>query len=219
MSTAALIGDFCTLYIKSDNVWPIARQFNFVEEGNLANYYQGIQLLINCGLLLLIWSITRKANGPRCGHWLALTWIFLFLSADEVAQIHETTIAPLVAAARNNEEGKTGWMLVYLPLLAIFGLAYIPFLKHLPRKIAILFIVSGLIYIGGAVVFEKVANWFADSYGDDNAGYVLIDNFSEFLESAGQALFCYTLLSFLSGIATSVVIDIKDEIPDQPARS
>ena len=211
MSAAAVIGDVAMDRVHSDAVWPIARQFNFVEEGNIANYYQGIQLLLNSALLLLIWSVKKQDKSAYRWHWLALAWIFLFLSCDEVAQIHETTVAVLVAGAREDESGKTGWFWIYLPALVVFGAAYVPFLKRLPRRTAVLFVVSGCIYIGGVVVMERVANWFAETYGDETLGYVLIDNFSEFMESAGMALFAYTLLSYLAAEAPEIVLHLRRE--------
>ena len=209
MSVAAVIGDFCTLKIHSDNVWPIARQFNFVEEGNLANYYQGLQLLLNSALLVAIWSAKKQAGAVHCGHWLALAGIFLFLSCDEVAQIHETTVSLLLAGARDQESGKTGWFWIYLPLLVVFGVTYIPFLKRLPRRTALLFVVSGCIYAGGAVGIEKIVNWFAETYGDNTAGYVLIDNLGEFMESSGMALFAYTLLSYLAAESAEISLHLR----------
>lgn len=209
MSTAAVIGDFAMARVHSDSVWPIARQFNFVEEGNFANYYQSAQLLLNSALLLLIWSVKKQANAPGRWRWLVLAAVFLFLSCDEVAQIHETTVAVLVAGARENESGKTGWFWIYLPALAVFGAAYVPFLKRLPRRTAVLFVVSGCLYVGGVVGVERVANWCAETYGDETAGYVLIDNLSEFMESAGMALFAYTLLAYLAAEAAEVVIRVR----------
>lgn len=205
MSGAAVIGDLAMDRIHSDAVWPVARQFNFVEEGNFANYYQSAQLLLNSALLLLIWAVQKPAAQDRW-RWLVLAGAFLFLSADEVAQIHETTVAVLIAGARQNEEGKTGWFWLYLPVLAVFGAAYVPFLQRLPRRTAILFVLSGSIYVGGAVAMERVSNWVAETHGDQTVGYALIDNFSEFMESAGMALFAYTLLSYLAAEAAEIVL-------------
>ena len=205
MSVLAITGDLLELTFDSGRdgamapwLWPFARQFNFVEEGNLANFYQGTQLVLAAVVLLVIGRGKKQTGGAFRGHWIALGIIFLFLGCDEVAQIHETTIANTVALLRHHEGGKTGWMFVYLPLLAVFGLAYIPFLRHLPARIAVLMMVSGCIYVGGAVGVEKFVNWFAGKYGDETVGYVLIDNLGEFMESTGIALFIYTLLSYIA---------------------
>ena len=210
MSTLAIIGDLLELKLDSGRdgssalwLWPFARQFNFVEEGNLANFYQGTQLVLAAVILLIIWRGKKQAGGAFRGHWLALGLIFVFLGCDEVAQIHETTIANTVSLLRHrltghDPDGKTEWLFLYLPLLAVFGLSYISFLKHLPGRIAVLMMVSGCIYVGGAVGVEKFVNWFAEKYGDDTVSYVLIDNLGEFMESTGIALFIYTLLSYLA---------------------
>ena len=206
MSVLAVIGDSVELKYDGPDapgggnpfIWPIARQFNFVEEGNIANFYQGLQLVLASVLLFVIWRGKAQRSEPCRGHWLALAIIFLFLGTDEVAQIHETTIANTIAALRHHESDKTGWFWVYLPLLGVFGLSYIPFLRRLPGRIAVLFMVSGTIYVGGAVGVEKLVNWFAGKYGDDTMAYVLLDNLGEFMESTGIALFVYTLLSYLA---------------------
>ena len=207
MSVAAVVGDVIMDRVHGDSVWPIARQFNFVEEGNFANYYQSAQLLLNTALLLLIWEVQKPA-APDRWRWLVLAGAFLFLSADEVAQIHESTVAVLIAGARDDEAGKTGWFWLYLPLLAVFAAAYVPFLRRLPRRIAGLFILSGGIYVGGAVVVERIANWYAETRGENTVGYELIDSFSEFMEGGGMALFAYTLLSYLAAEAPEIVLQI-----------
>ena len=222
MSVLAVTGDLLELKFDSGGehgrntpmLWPIARQFNFVEEGNLANFYQGLQLVFAAVLLLIVWRGKVQRKEPMRGHWLALGLIFLFLGADEVAQIHETTIANTIAAFRSEESDKTGWFWVYLPLLAVFGLAYIPFLKRLPRRIAALFMVSGTIYVGGAVAMEKFVNWFAGKYGDDTVAYVLIDNLGEFMESTGIALFVYALIAYLAIEGTEIAFRMRTGEPD-----
>ena len=220
MSTLAITGDLLELLLDKGEdgkgalwLWPIVRQFNFVEEGNLANFYQGTQLVLAAVILLMIWREKKQSGGAFCGRWLALALLFIFLGGDEVAQIHETTIANTVAMLRHSEGGKTGWMFLYLPLLAAFGLAYLPFLRHLPGRIAALMMTSGGIYVGGAVGVEKFVNWFAEKYGDETVGYVLIDNLGEFMESAGIALFIYTLLSYLAHEGKGIAFQFQDTKP------
>ena len=214
MSALAITGDLLELHFDSGGelgasnpfIWPFARQFNFVEEGNLANFYQGFQLALAAVLLFTIWRGKARSGEPMKGRWLALGLIFLFLGADEVAQIHETTVANTIAGLRQDESDKTGWFWLYLPLLAVFGLSYIPFLRHLPGKIAVLFMGAGSIYVGGAIGVEKFVNWYAGQCGDDNVGYVLLDNLGEFMESTGIALFVYALVSYLAFSGTEIRI-------------
>ena len=234
MTALAITGDLLELFFDRDYssgtaaIWPFARQFNFVEEGNLANFYQGLQLVLASVLLLIVWRGKVQRKEPNCGHWLGLGLIFLFLGADEVAQIHETTIANTIAAIRHSdsarmatavgadglhhsEPGKTIWFWLYLPLLAAFGAAYLPFLRRLPRRIAVLFMVAGTIYVGGAIGVEKFVNWFAGKYGDNTVGYVLIDNLGEFMESTGIALFVYAILCHMAHEGREIAFRIADK--------
>lgn len=189
-------------------VWAFARQFNFSQEANLANFYQGLQLVLASVLLGVIWRGKVQRAEPFRWHWLAMSLIFLFLGADEVAQIHETTVATTVVSLRGSETDKAGWFWVYLPLLAVFGLAYIPFLRHLPRRIAALFVISGSIYVSGVAVIEKLVNRFELKYGDTSVAYVLMDNLSEFMESTGIALFICALLLHLATNAEEIRLRI-----------
>ena len=222
MSALAITGDLLELTFDSDGahsggtafIWPFARQFNFVEEGNIANFYQGLQLVLAAVLLLIVWRGKVQRKEAHRGHWLALGLIFLFLGTDEVAQIHETTIANTISALRGKESDKTGWFWIYLPLLAVFGLAFIPFLRRLPGRIAALFMIAGTIYVGGAVGVEKFVNWFAKTYGDDTVGYVLLDNLGEFMESTGIALFVYAILACLATEGNEISFRLRTGEPD-----
>jgi MFS family permease len=57
--------------------------------------------------------------------------------------------------------------------------------------------------VGGAVVVERIANWYAETRGENTVGYELIDSFSEFMEGGGMALFAYmpTLPFVILGVA------------------
>jgi hypothetical protein len=87
--------------------------------------------------------------------------------------------------------------------------SFLPFLRRLPGRIAVLFIVSGMIYVGGAVGVEKFVNWFAGKYGDDTVGYVLLDNLGEFMESTGIALFVYAILCHMAHEGRQIAFRIQ----------
>ena len=226
MSVLAVVGILVemTFDVETDGkdgnpyIWPIVRQFSFVEEGNIANFYQGLQLVFASVLLLVIWRGKVQRREPFRGHWLVLAGIFLFLGMDEIAQIHETTIAIEIVTYRGHEGDKTSWFWVYLPLAAIFGLSYLRFLRRLPRRIAGLMMASGMIYIMGVVVLEKFVNWYAGKHSDGSIGYLILDNLSEFTEGAGIALFIYTLLTYLAETGEEIAFRLT-QTPDRERAS
>ena len=78
----------------SDPAWPISRQFDFSEEGNFGNGYQSVTLLLVAN------AYAQGPSGRFKRHWIGLACIFLFVSIDEAAQVHETTVSPLLAQFR-----------------------------------------------------------------------------------------------------------------------
>jgi len=94
-------------YYDGDQIWPISRQFDFSEEGNFANWYQSVTLLF-CSVLLLANAAAVNRGAPFRKHWIGLAVVFLLVSIDEAAQVHETTVSPLLALLKpHREEAKS----------------------------------------------------------------------------------------------------------------
>ena len=83
--------------------------------------------------------------------------------------------------------------------MLVLVLSLIPllkFIKQLPLQIAILFVVSGLIYVGGAIGFEMMEANIHDTIGKKNLGYSILITIEEVLEMIGITLFIFALLKF-----------------------
>ena len=94
-------------YYDGDQIWPVSRQFDFSEEGNFANWYQSMTLLF-CSVLLLANAAVVNRGAPFRKHWIGLSVVFLLVSIDEAAQVHETTVSPLLALLKpHREEAKS----------------------------------------------------------------------------------------------------------------
>ena len=63
MNLAATVADIVTQRVRNENMWPVCRQFTFTTEGNLANLYQGLQLLF-CAALIRLEAVVA-ANGNQ----------------------------------------------------------------------------------------------------------------------------------------------------------
>lgn len=210
-------GDIVNRTFDTGFVWPVARQFDFVEEGNFVNWYQSSTLLWCAVTLAAVAFATKKSGGKFAAHWAGLAAAFLFLSIDESAQIHDTTISNLMIQVRSHADGpqveapaqnsgesedapllKARWMLVYLPVVALFGALYVHFLLRLPRRTSGLLIFAGCQYVGGVVAVELLADWYSGKYGDDDLLYSVIGNASELLEMLGVAWCSYAALDHLA---------------------
>jgi hypothetical protein len=105
----------------------------------------------------------------------------------------------LVGASIGNENyfmlGTAG--LVILALIIIIIRYGIHFFSALPRNTKILLIWSGILFLLGALVFERLSEvaWFATN--SPNLIYEYVSSVEEFLEMFGIILLRYTLLDYL----------------------
>ncbi|MBI3978938.1 MAG: hypothetical protein HY331_12195 [Chloroflexi bacterium] len=100
----------------------LTRALSLQEESNLATWYSGSQLLI-AALLALANALAIRRPGCRSERlgWLGAGLLLLYLSADEIAQIHESQeIGPgvVVGLLHWADTPIYAWMIVYLPLIA-----------------------------------------------------------------------------------------------------
>lgn len=179
-------------------------------EQNVPTWYSSA-LLLACALLLAAAAAAARRETPRRDvlHWGILSAMFLYISMDETASIHE---------------GASGWIYLHgvfyyswvIPagaLVAVIGASYLRFLWRLPKRTRIQFIAAGALYVTGALIMELPLGYWADKHGSHNLGYALIDWVEETLEILGVTLFLLSLVDHLG--ATSVRIGF----PPAPPRS
>lgn len=179
----------------------LIRLTDLKEEVSIGTWYASSVLLLASLLLLIIALIEQKADGLHVNHWKILSIIFLFLSLDEAASIHE------IGDSLHDTLGiytKTTflWTLPYTILLIIFIISYYKFLINLPKKTRNLFVVSGGIFIAGALGLELVA---AGLQQLDLANIVPITVLiEEFFEMLGITVFIYALVLYIESRAKDI---------------
>ena len=159
--------------------------FSLSFEGNLPTWYSSA-LLLGCGILLA--AIAARAASHR-RHWGLLAGVFVYMSLDEVATLHER----LNGLVELGGVLTFGWVIPAALVVAALGIAYLPFLRALPATTRRRFIVAGAIYVGGALLMELPLGLWTSGHGDENLGYVLIDFVEETMEMTGATLFLLAL--------------------------
>jgi hypothetical protein len=212
---ASVAVSFWGLLGNGDDYWFLTRIFDFDVKNNLPHAYKSLLLLAAAGVIFWIVRERNIAGGNFLGRWRALGWIFLFLAVDEEIQIHQQFVAPLVARIMGVDvdtapNAKVYWIAPYLGFALIFAAAYLPFLKHLPKEICRGFVVAGVVYVSGAAVVEEIAHLYAKHYSDTSVPYLLMTNFSEWLQMAGSILFVRALLQFQAANAPESALKLTD---------
>ena len=170
---------------------PWRQLFDVDEENNLPTWFSGFLLSVvaACG-----WICAQRKRSDRDRwqvHWHILAGGFLLLSLDEVAGIHETINSLIVM----------NWAIPGGLLAAAIGLAFIPFLRGLPSRTAMLFLAAGVFYLGGAVGLEIVG----EPMEADTVSYHLLTAVEEALEMGGALLFLHSLLRYMQVLAGGAV--------------
>lgn len=175
-----------------DHVMGLIPLFNLENEANVPTFFSCV-LLVLAALSALLNRTLALTRGNRW-LWLCLALIFLFMAVDEFAQLHEKTM--LVS---RETFGGTGylyyaWVIPFGALALLVGLIYLRFLIALPRKTAVLFVVAGTMFVGGAIGFELLEAPISESGGYQSLTYMVLVTLEELLEMSAIAVFIYAAL-------------------------
>ena len=166
-------------------------------ESSVPTWYSSAALAMAGGLFALI-AIAKFHAGDRYRwHWAVSSSLFVLLSIDEVAMIHELPIDPL------RERFDAGGLLYYTwvvpgaALVGLVGLCYLRFALSLPRRTRWLLVLAGTLFVGGAIGVEMLSGAQADAFGEENFDYALIVTLEEFLEMLGVVVLIRCLLEYI----------------------
>lgn len=169
--------------------------FNMDREGNIPTLFSSFLIFLCAVIIYLIGKSMKESKEPYVG-WFLMGWVFLFLSLDEGAQFHELLISMVRSRIETTGLFYFAWMIPYMMLVILFIIVFIPFLKRLPGETRNLFILSGAIFLLGAVGMEMLGGLRAEAFGED-IYYGWIATLEETFEMVGMATFCYSLLRFI----------------------
>lgn len=182
--------------------------FDFNTERNIPTLYSSIAL-IGASILLIAIAFKNKTMSFSYIPWLILSFIFLFLSIDEISSIHERLVEPTKEIFGTSGLLYYAWVIPYGIAVILFVIAYSKFLFRLPKNIMILFIVSGTTFISGAIGFEMLGGRHVELYGRDNILHSFFYTCEELLEMLGVAIFIYTLLTHIIYEFEALTVTIK----------
>lgn len=175
----------------------ILGKFNVNNEINLPAWYSSSALLLACALLALIAYGRRRMALSDVAHWAVLAFIFLCLSADELASFHEVLIVPIRRRLDLHGPFYFAWVLPGAAFVTLVAVAYVGFLRRLDPRTRWLFVAAASLYVGGALGMEMIGGWLTETVGQTDVRYVAATTIEELLEMAGVVLFVYSLLDYL----------------------
>jgi hypothetical protein len=182
-------------------------------ERNIPTLFSTLLLFSSSCLLGINSYIAKFLQQRRVGYWILLSFIFLLLAFDEAFSFHERLgefVSPVL-----DKYGVGGglfyfsWVVPGMLFVGVVFLIFLRFLKSLPMQFRHAFLLSGFVYICGAIGIEMFGGAWDERFGR-NFIYSLFVGFEEGLEMCGIIIFIHTLLSYLQAQVKQVKITIQD---------
>ena len=175
------------VYLDYEVHWLIIQLFDLDDENNLPTWFSSFLLLSAASAL----HARPGADGGGVAstdmlHFRVLAAGFFLLSIDEVAGLHESL----------NTAIEMNWAIPGAVLVSLVGLWYLPFLIRQPARLRWMMVLSGSLYVSGAVGVELLS---ADM-DEDSFHYELAVAVEEGLEMLGVWLFLRTILLNRAGV-------------------
>ena len=211
LAALSLLGQSVRFFLGYERALGFVPEFSVDHENNIPTYFSTVLLLGAALLLGVITHVVRRTQQAFPRHWLGLSCIFVYLSVDEFASLHERLREPVQYAFAPDGIFYFGWVIPALGLVVLFGLAYIRFFWHLPPRWKRLFLMSGGLYVGGSLGMELVGGWYVEQHGVENMTYALIATVEEVMEMSGMAVFLYTLLSYLNAHVSRIELLLGEQ--------
>ena len=198
----------------SRSAYYFAKAFNVDHERNIPTLYSFLALLFSALLLGVIADAKKLDSDPYKHHWKILSFIFLWLSLDEIGQLHEKLKNPMRSLLNATGFLYFTWVVPIGFLVVIFLFCYRKFLLHLPVATKKMFVAAAALYIGGALGMELPGAYLASTTGTENLSYVIVVTIEESLEMLGIVVFIHALMSYvktyLDGVSWNINIPGKN---------
>ena len=210
LSLVSFAGQIAKFIYGHDQLFGIVPLFDVGDDLSVPSWYSASALLFAAALLLLIGSFKRRSKDSYAKFWLGLSLIFLLLSLDETSGIHEKAGNLLEGTMKFTGVFYYAWILLGIGFVILIGISYLRFLWSLPSVTRAMFILSGAIFVGGALGMEAISSWYDYRFGKENIRYSMLTAVEEFMEMIGIVLFIYALLRYIQAQNIESTIEVGD---------
>ncbi len=201
-----------TILLGHDHLMGLAPLLDLNGEHNLPTWFSSMLLLSASALL----AVAAHGAHPHVrGHWKQLAVVFLFLSVDETASLHEMTNAPLRGLLHAGPMFYFPWLALGIVFATFVAFSQRALLLGLPLMTRRLFILAGALYVVGAAGLEAVTAPIYVASGKHSLVHAGLVGVEEGLEMCGAALFLLALLHYVTSAHAPLLISFDER--ERPA--
>ncbi len=188
------------------------------EENNIPSLCSALALLLSALVLVAVFVCYRHDNRRSSAFVIFLAAVFVYLALDEALSLHERLNPVTRQLVPQSEALFTAWVVPGIAFVAVIFFASLQFLRRLDAPTRNLTVISGAIFVAGAIGVETVA-WMHLRDGDPDTFYVVCSAIEEFLEMSGVALFIFVMLRHLETDFGGIRISLAAPRRGRPADS
>lgn len=185
------------LQAESTTVHYLLRLFYMDKEKNVPTYISSLLLLAASLLLFYIFYGKYLQKDKYRFHWGLLGGIFILMSMDEFMELHESQIEPIREYFDPPDWFHFAWVIPAIVAVCIGGLFFLKFVLSLRPRIKMMFILSAILYVGGAIGLELISGYLINEHGSESFMFAMATNIEETLEMLGITYFIYALLLYI----------------------
>ena len=193
----SIAGQISKYFLGHPTVKGFVPLFDVDAEKNIPTFFSVLLMISISGTLLVITRLKIIKHSPHRFEWALLAIGFLYLAFDEAFAIHERLDRPGRRLLNDTEIGVFffSWVIFGILIVCLLAIVFSRFLIHLPSPARSRFLISGGLFVGGAIGCELVGGAYMEKHSW-SFGYSMIATLEESLEMAGLIVFIWTLLEY-----------------------
>ena len=215
-ATLSAAGHFLEIFTGHDYVFGLRPLLDMNRERNIPTWYSCF-LMIGAGLLAASIGLghVKVKRDPQV-YWFLLALLLAAMSYDEIFELHERFANVAVQREDHIDILRLSWALPGLGFAALIFLSAIGFLRRLEREIRHLVLLSGGVFVIGAIGFElleEIRGLAVVGPRRLDPLFVIVMTLQETLELLGISLFIYALLRHVEKTFGLVTIGVATTSP------
>ncbi len=166
-------------------------------EGKIPTWYSSCTLLLSAGLMWVIGKASSQSRDGRAKYWFGLSLIFLVMSLDEVAELHNGLSRPF-RELLNISAGPlaSAWIIPGTLFVMVLAIVYGRFFFSLPTAFRFWFGGAAVIYLLGVIGMESIGSAYRSNFETDLT-YGILASLEEVLEMGGILVLIHGLMLYL----------------------
>ena len=192
-------------YVGDPDKFDYVRMFDLDMERNVPTLFSSLIFAISSFLFYLLIKLPKEQKNGSRRYWLGLSFVFIFLSFDETAVIHEQIGDYTEQFVDANGFLHYPWVISYSILVLILAAVYLRFFLKMERKIFWSFVAAAVIFLTGALGFDILGANESSLHGTATVTYSVFYTIEESLEMFGVIYLIHILLGLLDQSNAKIV--------------